>query len=84
VIDSQPRRVPELNRLSKTGANFGFPYCHAKGITDPDVAKGMKDACKDGDAENATAPERLAKRITALMFNGLQHGVPPSRTRRNT
>ena len=33
---------------------------------------------------DTTAPERLAKRITALMFNGLQHGVPPSRTRRNT
>jgi AcrR family transcriptional regulator len=28
-------------------------------------------------------PERLARRITALMFNGLQHGVPPSRSRRN-
>jgi AcrR family transcriptional regulator len=24
-------------------------------------------------------PERLARRITALMFNGLQHGVPPPR-----
>lgn len=30
---------------------------------------------------DASAPERLAKRITALMFNGLQHGVPP-RTKR--
>jgi AcrR family transcriptional regulator len=28
---------------------------------------------------DATDPERLARRITALMFNGLQHGVPPSR-----
>jgi len=28
---------------------------------------------------DTTAPERLAKRITALMFNGLQHGVPPPR-----
>ena len=36
----------ELNRMSKTGLNFGFPYCHAKGIVDPDVAKGRKDACK--------------------------------------
>ena len=34
----------ELNRLSKTGLNFGFPYCHANGIADPDVKK--KDACK--------------------------------------
>ncbi|MEK6244193.1 MAG: PQQ-dependent sugar dehydrogenase [Pseudomonadota bacterium] len=37
----------ELNRLSKPGQNFGYPYCHAKGIVDPDVAKGKKDACKD-------------------------------------
>ena len=34
----------ELNRLSKTGANFGYPYCHAKGIPDPDIKKA--DACK--------------------------------------
>ena len=26
---------------------------------------------------DASSPERLARRITALMFNGLQHGVPP-------
>jgi len=25
---------------------------------------------------DTTAPERLARRITALMFNGLQHGIP--------
>ena len=37
----------ELNRLAKPGANFGYPYCHAKGIKDPDVAKDKKDACKD-------------------------------------
>lgn len=36
----------ELNRLAKPGQNFGFPYCHAKGVVDPDVAKGRKDACK--------------------------------------
>ncbi len=34
----------ELNRLSKTGEFFGYPYCHAKGIVDPDFKK--KDACK--------------------------------------
>jgi AcrR family transcriptional regulator len=28
---------------------------------------------------DTTAPERLAKRITALMFNGLQHGIPVTR-----
>lgn len=34
----------ELNRLAKPGANFGFPYCHAKGVADPDFKK--QDACK--------------------------------------
>ena len=34
----------ELNRLAKPGANFGFPYCHAKGTVDADFKK--KDACK--------------------------------------
>ncbi len=31
----------ELNRVPKDqeGANFGFPYCHANGIADPDVKK---------------------------------------------
>jgi AcrR family transcriptional regulator len=32
---------------------------------------------------DASSPERLARRITALMFNGLQHGVPASRTKRS-
>lgn len=30
---------------------------------------------------DAADPERLARRITALMFNGLQHGVPPPRAK---
>jgi glucose/arabinose dehydrogenase len=31
----------ELNRIPKgmEGANFGFPYCHANGIPDPDVKR---------------------------------------------
>jgi glucose/arabinose dehydrogenase len=31
----------ELNRIAKgnEGANFGFPYCHAMGVADPDVKK---------------------------------------------
>jgi glucose/arabinose dehydrogenase len=35
----------ELNRLPKDreGANFGFPYCHANGIPDPDIK--MPNAC---------------------------------------
>jgi glucose/arabinose dehydrogenase len=34
----------ELNRLTKPGQNFGFPYCHADGKTDSEFKK--KDACK--------------------------------------
>jgi glucose/arabinose dehydrogenase len=33
----------ELNRVSKIGENFGFPYCHAQGIVDPDIKKA--NAC---------------------------------------
>ncbi len=29
----------ELNRLSQPGQFFGFPYCHANGIPDPDIKK---------------------------------------------
>jgi len=29
----------ELNRVSKVGLNFGFPYCHAQGIVDPEIKK---------------------------------------------
>jgi glucose/arabinose dehydrogenase len=35
----------ELNRVSKPGLNFGFPYCHAQGVVDADFKKA--DACKD-------------------------------------
>ncbi|TAL74329.1 MAG: sorbosone dehydrogenase family protein [Rhodanobacter sp.] len=35
----------ELNRLSHTGENFGFPYCHEGDIPDPEFGKGH--ACKD-------------------------------------
>jgi glucose/arabinose dehydrogenase len=34
----------ELNRVSKMGQFFGFPYCHANGIPDIDIKK--KDPCK--------------------------------------
>jgi len=29
----------ELNRIAATGANFGFPYCHANGVADKDIKK---------------------------------------------
>jgi glucose/arabinose dehydrogenase len=35
----------ELNRVSKPGLNFGFPYCHAQGVPDADIKRA--DACKD-------------------------------------
>jgi glucose/arabinose dehydrogenase len=34
----------ELNRMSKAGLNFGYPYCHAKGVLDADFKKA--DGCK--------------------------------------
>lgn len=34
----------ELNRVSKMGQFFGFPYCHANGIPDKDIVK--KEPCK--------------------------------------
>jgi glucose/arabinose dehydrogenase len=33
----------ELNRMSKVGLNFGFPYCHANGVPDRDIVKA--NAC---------------------------------------
>ena len=29
----------QLNRVSANGLNYGFPYCHANGVIDPDVKK---------------------------------------------
>ncbi|MDH5579049.1 MAG: PQQ-dependent sugar dehydrogenase [Betaproteobacteria bacterium] len=34
----------ELNRISKSGLNFGYPYCHAKGVLDADFKRA--DGCK--------------------------------------
>lgn len=34
----------ELNRISEVGLNFGYPYCHAKGVLDADIKKA--NACK--------------------------------------
>jgi glucose/arabinose dehydrogenase len=35
----------ELNRMSREGQNFGFPYCHANGIPDRDI---RRDRACDG------------------------------------
>ena len=39
----------ELNRMTRTGANYGFPYCHADGVLD-------KDFRKDRGCEGVTLP----------------------------
>jgi len=33
----------ELNRMPRTGLNFGFPHCHANGVADKDIKKA--DPC---------------------------------------
>ncbi len=35
----------ELNRVTKTGEHFGFPYCHDRDISDPEF--GAKRACAE-------------------------------------
>jgi hypothetical protein len=65
----------ELNRLSKNGENFGYPYCHAKGVVDVDFKK--KDACKGVTLPVATMGPHAAvmgvKFYTGDMF---PEGVP--------
>jgi glucose/arabinose dehydrogenase len=48
--DDQP--PDELNRLTRPGEHFGFPYCHGADIRDPDFNGGR--AC-----DQFTAPARL-------------------------
>jgi glucose/arabinose dehydrogenase len=48
--DDQP--PDELNRLTRSGEHFGFPYCHGTGLPDPDENGGR--ACSQ-----FTAPVRL-------------------------
>ena len=50
----------ELNRLAKPGNNYGFPYCHANGVVDPDIKKA--DACK-----GVTRPAALMGPHAAVM-----------------
>jgi glucose/arabinose dehydrogenase len=39
------RPPDELNRAPRPGLHFGFPYCHGKGIADPEF--GKKRACSE-------------------------------------
>ena len=57
----------ELNRLSKPGQFFGFPFCHANGIADPDVKRA--DACK-----GVTMPVTTMGPHAAVMGNHIYTG----------
>jgi glucose/arabinose dehydrogenase len=50
----------ELNRVSKPGGNYGFPYCHNNNTPDPDVKKAK--AC-----EGVTKPVALMGPHAAVM-----------------
>jgi glucose/arabinose dehydrogenase len=50
----------ELNKVSKPGGNYGFPYCHNNNTPDPDVKKAK--AC-----EGVTKPVALMGPHTAVM-----------------
>ena len=56
--DNQP--PDELNRLTKAGEHFGFPFCHGQGIRDPDFNAGRS-------CDEFTAPARaLGPHVAAL------------------
>jgi glucose/arabinose dehydrogenase len=67
----------ELNRLSKEGLFFGYPYCHAKGVLDVDFKK--KDACKGVTLPVTTMGPHAAamgvKFYTGTMFPKEYQGV---------
>ena len=50
----------ELNRMAKVGANFGFPYCHANGMTDRDFPKA-------GACDGVTLPVQTMGPHAAVM-----------------
>ena len=50
----------ELNRMTRSGENFGFPYCHAEGIADPDYRKA-------GACANVTLPVKTMGPHAAVM-----------------
>jgi glucose/arabinose dehydrogenase len=54
--------VPDdtLNRVGKLGANFGYPYCHAGNVIDPEFGKGS--SC----SEFAQPALRLGAHVASL------------------
>ncbi len=57
----------ELNRMTKTGQNFGFPYCHANGVADKDIKKA--NAC-DGVTLPATTMGPHAAAMGVHFYTG--------------
>jgi len=57
----------ELNKLSRVGEHFGFPFCHATSIKDPQYGS-------QGDCKEATAPaQELGPHVAPLglkFYNG--------------
>lgn len=50
----------ELNRITRVGQNFGFPYCHANGVADKDIRK-------DKPCDGVTLPVQTLGGHTAAM-----------------
>ncbi|WP_395059805.1 PQQ-dependent sugar dehydrogenase [Polaromonas sp.] len=50
----------ELNRITRVGQNFGFPYCHANGVADKDIKK-------DKPCDGVTLPVQTLGGHTAAM-----------------
>jgi len=73
--DNQP--PDELNRASRAGLHFGYPYCHGKNLLDPQFGKGHK--CSD-----YTPPAReLGPHVAALGMRFYTGTVFPQQYRNN-
>src|SRR5467141_196569 len=63
----------ELNRVSKTGLDFGFPYCHADGIPDSQFKK-------EGPCKGVTMPVALlgphAAALGMIFYTGNMFPAP--------
>jgi glucose/arabinose dehydrogenase len=65
----------ELNRVSRAGLDFGFPYCHGKDISDPDFGRL-------GDCAKITPPvQALGAHVAPLGVKFYTASVFPERYR---
>jgi len=62
----------ELNRVAEVGENFGFPYCHANGVIDPDMGK-------PGSCDGVTMPAALMGAHSAPLTYALSSTGSPCR-----